>query len=537
MKTFNTAGPIQPDDHYNIPALSRWSMDEIRRLIEGKRYFVLHAPRQTGKTTCLLALMERLNGEENYTALYVNVEPAQAARGNVQEGMRTIVWRVVESAQLYLDEQRLEHWAEKALRKGGPYGALQDLLSGWSRENDRPIILLLDEVDSLVGDTLISLLRQIRAGYPDRPGAFPQTVLLCGVRDVRDYRIHDGDNQVITGGSAFNIKSKSLRLGNFSREDVASLYAQHTEESGQPFEAGVLDYVFEQTAGQPWLVNALGNEACFEMKAGRDRTRPITLEIMADARERLIERRDTHLDQLADKLKEPRVHRVISELLSDDAQLAMDTPSEDDQLYVQDLGLIHTRPQLAIANPIYREVIPRTLTWIAQTRIPQETAWYVGEDGRLDLPELLNAFQQFFRENSEIWIQKFDYKEAGPQLLMQAFLQRIVNGGGRIDREYGLGRRRTDLLIQWPLNPGPLDENRGFHGPVQRAVIELKILYKSLEATLEDGLTQTADYRDRVGAEEGYLVIFDRTPNKPWEEKCFVRQEQYREYRIGVWGM
>nr|VFJ57328.1 MAG: hypothetical protein BECKFM1743C_GA0114222_101974 [Candidatus Kentron sp. FM] len=82
-----------------------------------------------------------------------------------------------------------------------------------------------------------------------------------------------------------------------------------------------------------------------------------------------------------------------------------------------------------------------------------------------------------------------------------------------------------------------MDENRGFHGPVQRAVIELKILYKSLEATLEDGLTQTADYRDRAGAEEGYLVIFDRTPNKPWEEKCFIREEQQGGHRIGVWGM
>nr|VFJ77510.1 MAG: hypothetical protein BECKFM1743C_GA0114222_109932 [Candidatus Kentron sp. FM]VFJ77649.1 MAG: hypothetical protein BECKFM1743C_GA0114222_110151 [Candidatus Kentron sp. FM] len=82
-----------------------------------------------------------------------------------------------------------------------------------------------------------------------------------------------------------------------------------------------------------------------------------------------------------------------------------------------------------------------------------------------------------------------------------------------------------------------MDENRGFHGPVQRAVIELKILYKSLEATLEDGLTQTADYRDRAGAEESYLVIFDRTPGKSWEEKVFVREERHGGHRIGVWGM
>jgi len=207
-------------------------------------------------------------------------------------------------------------------------------------------------------------------------------------------------------------------------------------------------------------------------------------------------------------------------------------PGEDDQLYVQDLGLIRTRPQVEIANPIYREIIPRALTWITQTRISQEAAWYVGKDGRLDFPQLLDAFQQFFRENGEIWSERFDYKEAGPQLLIQAFLQRIVNSGGRIEREYGLGRRRTDLLVQWPL-----DADRGFRGPVQRAVIELKVLYKSLEATIEEGLAQTADYMDRIGTSEGYLVIFDRTPDTPWEKKALVREGRYGKYRVGVWGM
>ncbi|MCB2264126.1 MAG: hypothetical protein LGR52_14495, partial [Candidatus Thiosymbion ectosymbiont of Robbea hypermnestra] len=171
-------------------------------------------------------------------------------------------------------------------------------------------------------------------------------------------------------------------------------------------------------------------------------------------------------------------------------------------------------------------------TWTTQVLIPQETSWYLQADGRLDLPKLLGAFQQFFRENGESWSGRFDYQEAGPQLLMQAFLQRILNSGGRIEREYGLGRRRTDLLIQWPL-----DETQGFQGPVQRAVIELKLRHKSLKSTLNEGLVQTADYLDRVGTDEGYLIIFDRTPNTPWEKKLFVRQEQQGNYRIGVWGM
>nr|VFK28583.1 MAG: hypothetical protein BECKMB1821G_GA0114241_10391 [Candidatus Kentron sp. MB] len=294
-------------------------------------------------------------------------------------------------------------------------------------------------------------------------------------------------------------------------------------------------YVFAQSNGQPWLVNALGYQACFRIKENRDRSRSITLPDIMMAREQLIEQRDTHLDQLIHQLRDPRVHAVISELLTGEPSGVF--PNDDDQRYTEDLGLIRTRPHIEIANPIYREIIPRALTWTIQSRIPQETIWYVEKDGSLNLPKLLNAFQQFFRENSEIWLDRLDYKEAAPQLLMQSFLQRIINGGGRIDREYGLGRRRTDLLIQWPINDGSPDETRRFLGAIQRIVIELKIRRGSLETTRREGLEQTADYMDRIGAKEGYLVIFDRRPGSSWEEKVFVEWEPYKNYRIGVWGM
>ena len=146
-------------------------------------------------------------------------------------------------------------------------------------------------------------------------------------------------------------------------------------------------------------------------------------------------------------------------------------------------------------------------------------------DGLLDLPKLLATFQEFFREHSEHWVERFQYREAGPQLLMQAFLQRIVNGGGRIDREYGLGRRRTDLLVVW-----------NYPGGVQRAVIELKLLYGGLEETIAAGLAQTWAYADASGAEEAHLVIFDRTPGRPWTEKVWRRQEVHHGMSITVWG-
>jgi hypothetical protein len=123
-------------------------------------------------------------------------------------------------------------------------------------------------------------------------------------------------------------------------------------------------------------------------------------------------------------------------------------------------------------------------------------------------------------------VERFDYKEAGPQLLMQAFLQRIVNSGGRIDREYGPGRGRTDLTIHWPHERG-----------IQKIVAELKILRKSLKGTVAAGLAQTAEYMDRCGTEEAHLVVFDRRPGRKWNEKIFRKTEAFDGRTIRVWGM
>ncbi len=526
MRYFNTAGPVNCEDHYCLPPLSRFNLDEILSLIGQKKYFVLHAPRQTGKTSCLMALMDHLGKEGRYRCAYVNVEIGQSAREDVTEAMAAILNETASCAEVYSGDEYPGGVWQEIFEKSRAHAAFGELLSQWARqEPEKPLILLIDEIDALVGDTLISVLRQLRAGYTKRPVYFPQSVILCGVRDVRDYRIHsDREKSIITGGSAFNIKAKSLRLGYFEPDEIDILIGQHEKETGQHFEPETKEMFWDLTAGQPWLVNALAYEVCFEMEEGMDRSVPITVDMVIRAKENLILRRETHLDQLADKLREPRVRSVIEPILTGTAEPGR--MLDDDIQYVSDLGLIHRKPQLAVANAIYKEIIPRMLTEATQDAMPFETQWYVSPDGRLDMEKLLSGFQDFFREHSEHWVGRFDYREAGPQLLLQAFLQRIVNSGGRIDREYGLGRRRTDLMVIWPHVNG-----------VQKAVIELKILYKSLERTVAEGLEGTADYMDKCGADDGHLIIFDRREDRKWEEKIFRKVEGFAGKRIVVWGM
>ncbi|MCP5049513.1 MAG: ATP-binding protein [bacterium] len=528
---FNTAGPIIKEDHYCVPPLSRFDLDEILTLIGQKKYFVLHAPRQTGKTSYLMALMEYLNKEGKCKALYTNAEGGQAARENVDEAMAAILGTMAEEALFRLNDSYLDQHYEELLKRKGGLAAFQVILSRWCRQSDKPVVLLIDEIDSLIGDSLISLLRQIRSGYGMRPGGFPQSIILCGLRDVRDYRLHwDKTKPKITGGSPFNIKAKSLRLGSFNPDEIQTLYLEHTTETGQVFNKDIFPMVWKLTEGQPWLVNALAYEVCFDMKEGRDRSKEITDDMILQAKENLIIRRETHLHQLGDKLQENRVKKVLIPILSGAKDIA-EIP-EDDLDYVSDLGLIAKRPNLRIANRIYQEVIPRQLTYTIEGMLGQETAWYIKDDGSLDMGKLLTAFQDFFRKHFDSWVEGFNYKEAGAQLLLQAFLQRIVNGGGRVEREYGFGRERTDLLVVWPFNSKDNDKPN-----LQEVVIELKIKYGRLDTVIKKGLKQTKSYMDKCGTDDGYLVIFNRSPKTPWSKKIFKKKESYNGVNIVVFGM
>lgn len=520
MKFFSIAGPVNSEKYYCLPLSERLNEQELRLLIAQEKYFILHAPRQTGKTSTMINFAKTLNSEGVYTALYVNIEPAQAARGDYLKGMYTILEEFLSHIedQLPDEKQIISYLREKIDSQKLSGSSLKSMLQYWSKNSQKPIVLLIDEIDSLVGDTLISVLRQLRAGYPIRPKSFPQSVCLIGVRDVRDYRIWSDEQQaMVLGGSAFNIKSESLRLLNFTEKEVRALYLQHTTETGQPFTDDAIEYAFELTQGQPWLVNALAYQACF--RDVQDRTQPITKAVIERAKEELIKRRDTHLDALVDRLKEPRVRNIIDAIITG-IDTSRDFPSDDIQ-YVLDLGLVARRENnLVIANPIYQEVIPRELTYSTQLTMPQQQLWYVRPDGSIDMHKMLTEFTEFYRENSGIWLDKFDYKESGPHLFTMAFLQRIINGGGKIHREYALGAGRVDLLITWK---------------TQRIVIELKV-WRSERQTLINGLAQTARYMDTSNATEGHLIIFDER-EKSWSEKIYNKQEQVDNKTITVWGM
>ncbi len=326
----------------------------------------------------------------------------------------------------------------------------------WAEHRKKPLVLFFDEFDVLAGESLIAMLTQFRTGYTDRPEHFPQTICLVGVRDLRDYKIKTKQQEELGMlYSPFNIKAESILLPDFSKDDIKTLYGQHTRETGQQFTEEAVTYAFEQTAGQPWLVNALAYQACFRDQ--KDSLQVITKEVLERAREALIKRGDTHIDALLDKLLEPRVRNLIDAIISGAKDIA--SFSLYDVQYVRDLGLL-ALDSYKIANPIYQEVIPRALIKTMQERVGQTMPSYLDAAGLLQMDKLLEAFTQFFRENSGAWLKGFEYYESAPHLLLMAFLQRLINGGGSVSREYALDSLKVDLFISWK---------------TQRFVLELKI--------------------------------------------------------------
>ena len=229
-RSFNTAGPNRPELHYTLDPEMRLPI--VRELVEKQEYFVLHAPRQSGKTTSLDALARKLTVEGQYTAIRFSIERSRPFSKEVAAANIAAVSSLRGTAAILPEALRPPR--ELFEKLPDPTSALIDVLSEWARCSARPLVIFIDEIDAIEGDALISVLHQLRDGYSLRPTNFPQSIALIGMRDVREYRAKvRPDRESMGTASPFNVKSESLILRNFNEVEVSALLRQHTEETGQ----------------------------------------------------------------------------------------------------------------------------------------------------------------------------------------------------------------------------------------------------------------------------------------------------------------
>jgi hypothetical protein len=512
---FNTAGPCFPDEHYMLPPERR--LGRVMELIDDGRYFTLHAGRQTGKTTSAQTLTAHYNAGERFSAVWFDL---QTARDKPEPALafRTLLNMLDRGVKQALPGVGVPAARDRLL--DDPDTAVLGYLEDLAARAQRPLVVFFDEADCLVGASMVSFLTQLRQGYLARhTSPFPHSIVLVGQRNVRDYVLSQDERTAVSwlgSASPFNITAEATSLAPFTEPEVTELVSQHTARTGQPFEPAAVARIFELSQGHPWLVNALPGQVV-ELDV-RDRSVPVTAAHVDAAKETIILERRTHIDSLMHKLHDPRVSKILGPMLVGD-----DMPDDvlsDDVAYVLGLGILRVvRGECVIANPVYREVLPRALTWVRQISIHQPTEWYLRPDGSLDLPKLMAAWQTFWRKDGHLAAGGFSYQEAGPHLMLMAFLQRVVNGGGRVEREYGLGRGALDLMIEWR---------------DARHAIEVK-LRRDTE-TEADAMEQVGRYLDSAGLDEGWLVLFDLRSTLAWEHRLTTRTVEANGKRVHVVG-
>ncbi len=500
-KSFNVAGPCIPSRHYMLSALAR--LPGVVDLIVNQQFFVIHAARQSGKTTALNYLETKINASGNMYALYCSLEAVQQIE-DADRAIKAIAALILRSATnarfISYDDDAIGRFTEA----GNTAYKIQQTLQMLSEAAGKPLVVLFDEADCLPANALVSFLRQLRDGYVNRVRQpFPVSVALVGMRNIQDLKARvRPDSESLGTASPFNVIRESLTLRTFTEAEVRELYAQHTAETGQVFNDDIFTVVMHWTGGQPWLVNAIAAE-CVEKIHHYRYDESITVEDVLTAKEAIIRRRDTHILSLMNKLDEPRVMRIVEPVITGrNCELMFDAP---DCQYVLDLGILKIeRNTLVPANQMYAEMIVRYLSYGMQTNFGRtfvDVPW-ITSDG-LDMNWLVRDFQKFWRQDASAWKDWQKFPEAGPHLLFMAFLQRVVNGGGILTREMALGSYRMDIGLK-------------FRGRSYGVEIKVKPNYRR-----EEALTQMRKYLDVMDAPEGWLLVFDTTSTEPadWDRR------------------
>ncbi|MDR1309204.1 MAG: hypothetical protein LBL95_04815 [Deltaproteobacteria bacterium] len=483
-------------------------------MIENEYYFILHAPRQTGKTTYLNFLTNKINRDGRWYALNCSLAGLRGIsdRG---EAMTTVVSQInvamTRSLVTTIREKAFTYDSLPGMK--APDFKVATILNHLCRDLERDLVVFFDEADLLSGHGLISFLAQVRDGYLYRDetvNRFPRSMALVGMRDIRDYLIKVRPDDESTGeGSPFNVKKESLTLPNFTKDEIRTLYGQHSGATGQYFDDSAIERAWDWTEGQPWLVNALADEIV-SGQLKNDYRPDITGGHFDQAAATLIKGRSTHVGSLLARLREPRVIKVMDAVFA--GLKGTVSINSDDRKLCLDLGLLSENEDRTLrpSNKIYGEVMSRTLTDEIQHVLDIDVGPKKWTDGQfLLMSGLLKEFQRFWRQGSDSFpfrhkdFAAFKYDEATYSFMLLAYLQKIVNSGGLVFRQYAEGRGAVDIGVRY-----------GGH----EYLVEVKL---KGEKTLDDWQRQLAGYLDAAGQKEGWLVIFDRDRNKAWEEKIY----------------
>jgi hypothetical protein len=321
-----------------LPVLPR--QPEVVKMIDEELYFIFHAPRQSGKTTFFDALTDEINSNGNYYVLYCSL---MTLRSITDE--KKAMDRVVSQLNDAMESSQVKSIKQKAYSYNSLQGMeapdikVKSLLNQLCLDLDRDLIVIFDEADCLSRPGLITFLSQISCGYNNRymPGnKFPRALALVGMRNISYYIPTNHPNDAPLHLTSYSdIFAESVTLANFTHSQIKALYHQHTEATGQVFEDDAVDRAWYWSEGQPWLVNALA-KFVIENELNDDYSNTISSGLIDQVADSLFKRQDAHLDSLLNRLKDPRVIKVMQPVFAG-TESGTSSSTDDDLQYCKDL--------------------------------------------------------------------------------------------------------------------------------------------------------------------------------------------------------
>ncbi|MCK4765126.1 MAG: AAA-like domain-containing protein [Candidatus Aminicenantes bacterium] len=489
-RIFENAGTVNRENAYYVPLenVVNVNKQDIKTMVDSGRYFSIFAPRQCGKTTFLESVRSELHSDPTYAVLilsfqeYKNLEREEFYAQVEAELYEKLTGRLKEVrcektdiVSRFLKSHRLTN-----------HLSLRKLFEELNRIIEfKKIVVFIDEFDGIPLSELENFLATLRTLYLKYKKIEQKALYSIGLVGIRNI------TKLIVGGvSPFNIADQ-VDLPPFSLKNVRELFLQYTAETNQPFSEAAVKKIYEETTGQPWLVNRLGTILTVDVKPGT--TAPIEEQDVEEAIQMLLIERNTHFDNLYEKAK--LYKETFVKIVFNGVKYS---PDDEDQTWLEQYGLIKKKERKAVvANNIYKERYIET--FFDEARVPEDltAAAYLLPGDFLDMERILLDFEQYITRIgvSAFYREEKPYEKTG-QFLLTAYLYRFAGSGGDLRYEVKSGLGRMDILLTY----------KG-----KKYVIETKVnRYENIDRILESGIAQLAGkYLTSESVDEGYLVIFD----------------------------
>ncbi|UCH93863.1 MAG: AAA-like domain-containing protein [Candidatus Aminicenantes bacterium] len=508
---FEDSGTVNPEESYYVPLDNVYNTkkQDIKTMVDRGRYFSIFAPRQSGKTTFFEGIRDQLHDEPTYVSIilsfekYTNIDKTRFYQlieeelySQLLNRLRRVNCDKIEAVERFLDSHRLiDHISFTQL-----FDELNRLIQF------KKIVIFIDEFDGIPLKELGNFLTALRSLYQKYKKVKQKALYSVGLVGIRNIT-----KLVVGGVSPFNIADQ-VNLPAFTLENVRCLYAQYTEETNQPFTPGAVKKVYEETAGQPWLVNRLGTILTIDIKP--ETMEPIDEKDVEQAIGMLLREKNDHFDNLYEKAK---LHKeTFVEIVFDHVEYE---PDGEDQGWLEQYGLIkYKNGNAVVANNIYKTRFIKTFFKEVNAYREISIQAYTLAGNRLDMKRILLDFNNYIAQIgvNAFYQKKKPYEKTG-QFSLTAWLYQFVRSGeGELRYEASSGLGRMDILLTY----------KG-----KKYIIETKVNRYDINAILEEGITQlSGKYLATEFFAEGYLVIFDT--RVPVGAGCKPQVHQVGDYTV-----